>query len=128
MLISDFWTALRKGQELTHAETWKNRAVAGGAVSSLLFAAVGIARAFGYALEVDDQTLEAAGAGIAALVTLASSVLHVVTSARVGLPAALGGADPGPGQPPGNGQRPGGDVGAGAAEEQDPFPLGRGTS
>ncbi len=81
-----FFTAFQQGKELTHSATWKNRQAAGNAVTALLASGVVIAKGFGFDLAIDEQTLTVAGMGIAALVTVANSILTVVTSAKVGRP------------------------------------------
>ena len=86
MLISDFMDVFRKGKELSDAETWKNRTVAANSLVALLAALLGIAKAFGLPLEVDQQTIENLAAGVVAAVGVVNAVMHVITSARIGLP------------------------------------------
>ena len=81
-----FLTLFRQGKSLANSAVWKNRTVATNAVIAVLGAAVAIAKGFGYDISVDDQTVSAAGAGIAAMVCIGNSVLHVITSDKVGLP------------------------------------------
>ena len=78
-------SAMKEGEELENAATWKDRAVATNTVVALFGAALGIARAFGYTFAIDDATLAQLAAGVVALVAVANSVLHVVTDKRVGL-------------------------------------------
>ncbi len=94
MLIGDFIQAFRKGKELSDATLWKNRTLVGNALVALFSALSGIAAALGYRLDLEPGTLEALGAGIAALVAVGNAIMHVVTSARVGLPP--GGQSPAP--------------------------------
>jgi hypothetical protein len=92
MLIKDFFAALQHGKELTNAATWKNRTIAANSLFALLTALVGIGAALGYRLDVDSDTLQALAGGIAALFGFVNAVMHLATSARVGLP---GGGQPG---------------------------------
>ena len=88
-----FLTLFRQGKQLENSATWKNRTVATNAVVTLLAAATVIAKGFGYDLQLDDQVVQALGAGIVAAVAFVNAVMHVITSAKVGLPAK---ADAGP--------------------------------
>lgn len=83
--FSAFFTAFRQGQQLAKAATWKNRTLATNALIALLGALVVIAQGFGYDFGLDQETINAVGAGIAAFVTVGNSVMHVVTSEKVGL-------------------------------------------
>jgi hypothetical protein len=86
MLITDIMTAFRQGKELANAETWKNRAVLLNALVAFFAAALGIAKGLGYAIDIDHDTLQNLAAGVVAAVGVFNSVMHVVTSQRVGLP------------------------------------------
>lgn len=86
MLISDIWGAFKQGKELTNSKTWKDRTIAGSVTVAFLTSAVGVARGFGYDIQIDSATIEAAGFGIAAIVAAVNAVVHVVTSSKVGLP------------------------------------------
>lgn len=102
-----FFTVFHQGKALANSATWKNRTLATNALVAVLGAAIAIAKGFGYDLHLDDQTISALGAGIAAAVCVGNSVMHVVTSEKVGLPpadtpgpagpTAVGGEGPGPG-------------------------------
>lgn len=87
MLLGDFLSAFRAGKELANATIWKNRTLAGNALVALFSALLAIAAGFGYRIDADRETLEALAAGVAAAVAVINSIMHVVTSARVGLPA-----------------------------------------
>lgn len=82
--LKAFFELFKQGNELANAAAWKNRQIAGNAVVSMLSAAVVISGGFGYSIPIDDATINAAGAGVAALVTLANAVLTVITSKKVG--------------------------------------------
>jgi fructose-1-phosphate kinase PfkB-like protein len=102
-----FFTLFQQGKSLANAATWKNRTVATNALVAVIGAGTLIAKGFGYDLHLDQQTVEALGAGVAAAVAVFNSVMHVISSDKVGLPAkpaALGGVGDGtttgPGQTP----------------------------
>jgi len=77
---------LRRGSELSNAETWRNRAAAITAVAGLLSCAVALARAFGVQIEVSDADISAIAGGVVALGLVISSFLHVAADKGVGLP------------------------------------------
>jgi hypothetical protein len=84
---------LRHGEELTHADTWKNRQVAASALLALLGALAPF-----LPFEASQEDLLAVAGGLAALGGLLNAYLVVATSRRVGLPA--GGGNPYPAEPP----------------------------
>lgn len=94
MLLNDFIVAFRVGKELTNATTWKNRTLAVNHFILFFSAILAIAAAFGYPLNIDSTTLESLAGGVVAAVTVFNSVMHMVTSTRVGLPAKPGADDP----------------------------------
>ena len=81
-----FFDLFRKGKELTNAGVWKQRTIAANTLAGVLGSALVIAKGFGFDINIDDATVQAASAGIAALVCLGNAVMHAVTSARAGLP------------------------------------------
>lgn len=85
MLIKDFWVAIQKGRQLTDSEVWKNRTIAGGVLTSVLVSVAAISKAFGVDLGLDEQTIEAAAYGIAALYSVFAAASTAATSAKVGL-------------------------------------------
>ncbi len=89
LVMPAFLRALKSGEELTNAATWKNRQSLVNAVSALALAGVEIARAYGYPVPfADDQITAFAGVGVVLLFNLWATFS---TSKRVGLPS---GADP----------------------------------
>lgn len=88
-----FLTLFRQGKELKNAAVWKNRTMATNALIAFLGAALVVAKGFGYDISIDQQTLTALAGGISAAVCLFNTVMHVITSAKVGLPPDSG---PGP--------------------------------
>jgi len=83
-MISDFFNALRKGQELVDSETWKNRTILLNALVAFLAALGAIAKGFGYDVPIDSQAI---GGGIVAVFALVNGVMQIVTSKRVGMPS-----------------------------------------
>lgn len=85
-----FLRALRSGEELTNAATWKNRQVLVTALSALLLAVAEIARACGVAIPfADDQVAAVTGAVVVLIFNLWATF---ATSRRVGLPEKRAGA------------------------------------
>lgn len=84
--LPDFLKALRAGQELAHAETWKRAQVWTGSLTALLGALAAIARAYDYPVPLDEAQIAALVAGLAVLVGLFQSWATVATTRRVGLP------------------------------------------
>ena len=103
------WSVFQKGKAVADPVTWKQNTVAVNAMVGFIGAVVGLARAFGYDLAVDDQTLGSLAAGIVAAVSVGNSVVHVVTDHRMGMQS--GGGDPsGTGASAGRGGGDGGGV------------------
>lgn len=97
-LVSSVWKALQAGYKLARSTTWKRRQIAVNAVAALLAGAVGIAKALGYDMAVDDETLLAVGGVVWAVVSLFDAGATAATTASVGLPArSPGRADDGAG-------------------------------
>lgn len=94
-----FIQAFRKGAIPADPAKWKNRAIV-TAVVAFLTALVAVAKAFGIALEISDETLLGLAGGIFAGVELFHAVVHVTSSDKVGLPAKADGraAEQKPGQ------------------------------
>lgn len=82
-MLTDFFNAFRKGQELANPETWKNRTILLNALVALIAALGAIAKGFGYDVPVDS---EAIGGGVVGVFALINGVMQIVTSKRVGLP------------------------------------------
>ena len=100
-----FLTLFRQGKSLANSATWKNRTVATNSLIAVLGAGAAIGKGFGYDIQIDDQTISIAGAGIVALVGIVNSIMHVITTDKIGLPPH-GDARP-PGDDPGTIAGPG---------------------
>jgi hypothetical protein len=96
MLLADILQAFRKGRQVASPATWKNRALAINTLTALLVALAAVAKGLGYDLLLDPDTLEMAAGGIVALAAIGNSVVHVVSTTKIGL-------QPGPGAPDGAG-------------------------
>lgn len=79
-----FFELFKRGKELANPAVWKNRQIAGNAVIGLLSAGLVIGGGFGMDVAVDQQTINAAGAGIAAIVGIINAILTAITSKKVG--------------------------------------------
>lgn len=76
----------RKGNSVSNAEVWKSGGNAAFYVAALLTAAVKLAEGFGYAVELDGESVTAIAGGVVAVVMF---VINNITSKKVGiLPAA----------------------------------------
>jgi hypothetical protein len=82
-----FFELFQKGKEVASPATWKNNTVATNVVIALLATAAGLSKTFGYDLGIDDATLQNLATGTVAVVGVVNAVMHIITSAKVGLPA-----------------------------------------
>jgi hypothetical protein len=80
-----FFTLFQQGKELTDSKVWKDRQIVGNTLVGVLGAIAVIAKGFGYDFHIDEQTIQAAAMGIAALYGIGNSILTVITSKKVGL-------------------------------------------
>ena len=80
-----FFELFQEGKELANAATWKNRTVATNCVLAFLATLVGLSKTFGYDIALDDQTIQGLAVGTVAIVGSINAVMHVITSAKVGL-------------------------------------------
>ncbi len=79
------WKAFRAGQELENAATWKNTAALSGVISAFLGALLAVAAAWGWNPQISQTDIEALSGGIVALISIYHAVVHITTSAKVGL-------------------------------------------
>lgn len=78
----------KEGKAVTNPKIWKSYQVLGTTITGLLGSALVIARGFGYDIYIDDKTLGEVGVGIAAIVHLGSSIITVISSEKIGIPAS----------------------------------------
>jgi hypothetical protein len=75
-------TLLQKGKSVADPAKWKSRQITATALTGVIWAAIQAAEAFGYALPVDEATVDSVAVGILALVNW---VLTLSTSEKVGM-------------------------------------------
>jgi putative chitinase len=103
-LVSSLWKALQAGFKLARSTTWKKRQIAVNSIAGLLAGGVGISKALGYELAVDEDTLIAVGGLVWALVSMFDAGITATTTGSVGLPPRSSGGEEqrtGPGESPG---------------------------
>jgi len=76
------FTLLQKGKVVTDPAKWKSRQITATALTGAIWAAIQAAEAFGYALPVDEATVDSVAVGVLALVNW---VLTLSTSEKVGM-------------------------------------------
>jgi hypothetical protein len=87
-VMPDFLKALKAGEELTNAVTWKNRQALINALVALLVPVAAIARAYGYPIPLsDDQIVQLVGLFVVLVFNVWATF---ATTARIGLPASGG--------------------------------------
>ena len=80
--IRSAYKLLKKGQAVTDPAKWKNRQITVTAITGAIWAAIQVAEAFGYAIPLDDQTVDAVAIGILSVVNW---VLTLSTTKKIGL-------------------------------------------
>ncbi len=75
-------TLLQTGKAVSDPAKWKSRQITATALTGVFWAAIQAAEAFGYALPVDEATVDSVAVGVLALVNW---VLTLSTSEKVGL-------------------------------------------
>ena len=78
-----FYDALQIGEEIASPEKWKAHLITGNKLALLFTTLLGIAHAYGYKIDVDNQTILEIAGGI---VALANWLITLATSKKVGLP------------------------------------------
>ena len=86
MLIGDILDVFRKGKCVADPVLWKNIGVTTGTVSGLITSALAVSAGFGYTVDVADDVVQSLAAGIAGVLCLVSTGLHITTSDKIGLP------------------------------------------
>ena len=76
------YTLLQKGKAVSDPAKWKSRQITVTALTGAFWAAIQVAEAFGYAIPVDEATVDAVAVGALALVNW---VLTLSTSEKVGM-------------------------------------------
>tara|TARA_R110000796_G_scaffold7638_4_gene26086 strand:+ start:2014 stop:2268 length:255 start_codon:yes stop_codon:yes gene_type:complete len=76
------YTLLKKGKAVSDPAKWKSRQITATALTGAFWAGIQAAEAFGYAIPVDEQTVDSVAVGILALVNW---LLTLSTSEKVGM-------------------------------------------
>ena len=76
------FTLLQKGKVVADPAKWKSRQITATALTGAIWAAIQAAEAFGYAIPVDEATVDSVAVGVLALVNW---VLTLSTSEKVGV-------------------------------------------
>lgn len=89
--LGAIWNLFRKGEEIANAEAWKTGTISVSALTAFLFAAVKLTKGTQYEIPLDEASVEAFSG---AVLTIASTIMHVVTSKKAGiLPAKDSGSE-----------------------------------
>lgn len=73
---------MQKGRSLSDPEKWKKRQITATMLTGAIWSAIQAAEAFGYAVPIDENTVDAVAVGFLAIVNW---VLTLSTSEKVGL-------------------------------------------
>ena len=76
------YTLLQKGKAVADPAKWKSHQITATALTGVIWAALQVAEVFGYAIPVDEQTVDSIAVGTLALVNW---LLTLSTSEKVGL-------------------------------------------
>ena len=76
------YALLQKGKAVADPAKWKSRQITATALTGLIWAGIKTAEAFGYAIPVDEATVDSIAVGVLALVNW---LLTLSTSEKVGL-------------------------------------------
>lgn len=83
--LQAFLDLFKKGKEVANPAAWKNGTIGVNAVAGVLGATAAVVGSFGYDLNLSQEVVEQAAAGVIGFVGIVNAVVHVVTSARVGV-------------------------------------------
>jgi len=73
---------LQKGKVVADPAKWKGRQITATALTGVIWASINTAEAFGYAIPIDSETVDAVAVGFLALINW---LLTLSTSKKVGL-------------------------------------------
>jgi hypothetical protein len=80
--ITASMTLLKKGKSVADPAKWKSRQITATVLTGVVWSAINAAEAFGYAIPVDAETVDAVAVGVLALVNF---LLTLSTSEKVGM-------------------------------------------
>jgi len=80
--IRSAYKLLQKGRSVADPEKWKKRQITATMITGVIWAAIQTAEVFGYAIPVDEATVDSIAVGVLAVVNW---VLTLSTSEKVGM-------------------------------------------
>lgn len=80
--INAAYKLLQKGRSVSDPEKWKKRQITATMITGVIWATIQVAETFGYAIPVDEATVDSVAVGVLALVNW---VLTLSTSEKVGM-------------------------------------------
>lgn len=80
--IRSAYKLLQKGRSVADPEKWKKRQITATMITGVIWAAIQTAEVFGYAIPVDEATIDSIAVGVLAVVNW---VLTLSTSEKVGM-------------------------------------------
>jgi hypothetical protein len=83
--LQAFLDLFKKGKEVANPAAWKNGTIGVNVVAGTLGAVVVVVGSFGYDLNLSQEVVDQAAAGIIGFFGIANAVMHVITSAKVGV-------------------------------------------
>jgi len=97
MIIGDLIGAFRAGKELRNAVTWKNAQLRVSLLVTILSAALGVAKLFGYDLNLSVEEITSIAVAVGVVGGLLNGGTTVATTTRIGLPSKSDGESGGRG-------------------------------
>ena len=80
--ITASMTLLKRGKSVADPAKWKSRQITATVLTGIIWSAINAAEAFGYAIPVDAETVDAVAVGFLALINW---LLTLSTSEKVGM-------------------------------------------
>ena len=80
--ITASMTLLKRGKSVADPAKWKSRQITATVLTGIIWSAINAAEAFGYAIPVDSETVDAVAVGFLALINW---LLTLSTSKKVGM-------------------------------------------
>lgn len=85
MIAIDLFKAIRAGKQLKEPKVWSNGASLSNVLATILTFSVGAAKMFGLDLPVTDDQLLSLSGGLAVVLGVINSVVHVATNKESGI-------------------------------------------
>lgn len=80
--LKALYDLFRKGEEVANAEAWKMGTISVSALSAFLYAIVKLTKGTVYEIPLDESMVEGVSG---AILTIAATVMHVITSKKAGI-------------------------------------------